>query len=82
MRLDLSSFFPSFCKTFFLQIFVGTSETFRFESKFELTRHFFSLSIIIRGNKIGSDYDEIRLISLFFRIQFFSPIIFVYTLIV
>ena len=83
MRLDLP-FLPSFCKAFFFANFIilwENSGNLYFELKFELTKHFFSLSIIIRGIKIGSDYDKIWFISRFFPIHLFSPITFVYTLI-
>ena len=61
-------FFPSFCKKV---------QEPSFWIKVRVNQTFFSLNLIIRGIKIGFDYDEIRLIWGFFRIHSFAPIVFV-----
>ena len=67
IRLQLS-FFVSFSKK------VHESS---FRIKVRVNQTFFSLSLIIWGIKIGSDYDEFWLISGFFHIHSFAPINFV-----
>ena len=52
-----------------------------FQIEVRVNQTFFSLSIIIRGMKIGSNFSEVRFTLGFFGIDLFAPIIFFYTLI-
>ena len=52
-----------------------------FQIEVRVNQTFFSLSVIIRGMKIRSNFNEIRFTLGFFGIHIFAPIIFFYTLI-
>ena len=83
MKFSIKDFFNKYDQIrSFLRIWSHASTEVIFNGKLHfLCSAFFSLSTKIQRIKIGSDYDEVRLVSGFLRIHSFAPIIFVYTLI-